>query len=56
MARYQITSIITVDGDNIHSKADAKREVQVMLNDYEDNNGSSAANITIYIQKIAREN
>ena len=50
MAKYQITAIITVD-----SKADAKRELQVMLDDYADNNSSDFADITIHIQNIARE-
>ena len=55
MAKYQITSIITVEGNNIHSKADAKRELQVMLDEYASNNSSDFADITISIQNIARE-
>lgn len=38
---------ICVSGKHIKNLQDAKNELQVMLNDYEDNNGDNAAYITI---------
>lgn len=47
MAAYEITATIRVY--DVRSKRDAINELQVMLNDYEDNNSENGKEITIDI-------
>ena len=42
MATYTFDARITVEGNDVRTPYDAPRELQVMLNDYEDNNPDSA--------------
>ena len=55
MATFQVKATITVEGDNVRSKADVKRELQVMLDDYFDNNSTDYADIVISIENIVKE-
>ena len=53
MATYKFIGTITVP--NCRSRAEAINELQVMLNDYEDNNSESCKDITIHWDKVERE-
>ena len=52
MATFTIQATITIDGKHIKSRKGAVNELQVMLNDYEDNNSESGADISINIKSV----
>ena len=54
MASYTIKATITVSGSQIRSKKDVREALQVMLNDYEDNN-EDAADIVIGLDSVAKD-
>lgn len=55
MATFTIQATITIDGKHIKSRKDAVNELQVMLNDYEDNNSESGTGISIQVDSVTKE-
>ena len=55
MSTYKILAVITIEGGRIRSKKDAVNELQVMIDDYADNNSESGAEIEISIENITKE-
>jgi hypothetical protein len=53
MATFTITAIITVEG--AQSRKDAFSELQVMLDDYADNNSENGKEISIHIKKTEKK-
>lgn len=56
MSKYKVLAVLTIDGRRIRSTKSAINELQVMLDDYADNNSESGAEIEISIKTIQKDN
>ena len=54
MATYVFTGTITIDGSRIRSRKDAITELQIMIDDYANNNPVTAADISIHWDKVEK--